>query len=153
MIVLLTFYIMIFGDSLGVEIFYKYEKLRIVAIGIHLLNNVIMIIYLFLIDKKVNIAYWKYLLVFDLIMFATIILVSAIKVAYTEDGRIFEYNTVISQRKISTVGDDKFDLTLDNDEYEITNGEEIIRMKKLTPYQKEGIKKFVELIREKQNDK
>ncbi|MBR4640349.1 MAG: hypothetical protein IKO79_07300 [Butyrivibrio sp.] len=144
---------MIFGDSLGVEIFYKYEKLRIVAIGIHLLNNVIMIIYLFLIDKKVNIAYWKYLLVFDLIMFATIILVSAIKVAYTEDGRIFEYNTVISQRKISTVGDDKFDLTLDNDEYEITNGEEIIRMKKLTPYQKEGIKKFVELIREKQNDK
>lgn len=153
LIVLLTFYIMIFGDSLGVEIFYKYEKLRIVAIGIHLLNNVIMIVYLFLIDKKVNIAYWKYLLVFDLIMFATIILVSAIKVAYTEDGRIFEYNTVISQRKISTVGDDKFDLTLDNDEYEITNGEEIIRMKKLTPYQKEGIKKFVELIREKQNDK
>lgn len=155
LVILLSFYIMIFGDNVGVEIFYKYERGRMIAIGIQLVDSAIMIVYLFLINVNGNINkyYWKYILLFDLMMFAVIVVLGAIKVAYTKDGVCFEYNTVISQRKLFVIGDNKFDVVIENEDYIVKNGEEEVRMKKLTPRQIEGLEEFIELTRGKQNGK
>ncbi|SFU67430.1 hypothetical protein SAMN05216540_105246 [Butyrivibrio sp. M55] len=152
-IVLLYFYIMIFFINGRTDIFYRYGRLRTVLIGIQIANSLAMIVYLCAINGGHNTSSkcWKYLLLFDLFMSVVIIVVNAIRVAYHKDGLFFEYNTIVSQKKIFLFGENIFDVSKEDDEFVVKLNDEEIRMKYLTPCQKEGVIKFGELVRKMQN--
>ena len=149
-IVLLYFYIMIFFLNGRTDTFYRYGRLRTVLIGVQIANSLAMIVYLCAINGEHNISSkcWKYLLVFDLFMIIAIIVVNAMRVAYHKDGLFFEYNTIVSQKKIFLFGENIFDVSKEDDEFVVKLNDEEIRMKYLTPCQKEGVIKFGEFSKE-----
>lgn len=149
LIIMLYPYLNIRYEESGVNVFYKYRDIRKIVIGIQVLSSFGVILYLSMVNAQIIKEYtlWKYLLFFDFAIFVCIILVSAIRVAFETTGAFFEYNTIVSQKKIYKYGENEIKVTEDNGTYIVSNGIEEVQLNKITQYQKEGVMSFCNLIK------
>ncbi|WP_026656138.1 MULTISPECIES: hypothetical protein [Butyrivibrio] len=145
----LCFYYIIVNKR-NMKAFYRYRIVRWLAIAMHIIDSILVIVFLWVSNANTDIDYdcWRWLLLSNYILMVSIVVLDAFRVGYEKEGQFFEYNNIIRQIKIFTYNGKKIDIIENGDEFIVTNGDEEVRMTKLLPYQENGVKGFKDIIKE-----
>ena len=141
----LCFYYIIVNKR-NMKAFYRYRIVREIAIAVHIIDSIWVIGFLCVVKAKTD--NWQWILLSNYILMLFIVVVDAIRVGYEKKGLFFEYNNIIKQVRIFAYNEKRIDIIENENEFVVTNGDEEVRMTKLTSYQEDGVKRFKDILRE-----